>query len=615
MVSLAACSTPQRNTLDRPPAQFTQEIAQTIQQYLYLASSEPEPFNWRYRMLAAERLRELGRIHFAQEILSDISLSQIDDNSLVPWVLLSSLLYIDNDEPQAAIDQLYDNRLDNLLPGLSPSRQLAVHLMRSRAHVMNAQPLLAFEEALWALEGVRDNEADAMQLAVWEMLMGVARKDLIDAEAKISIDSPPEALGWLRLALLCRDFDSSPQRKQRDMNRWRSNFPTHSAELSLLPETRLLLNEIFPLPNRISMLLPLSGPFSDVGNAVRDGFLAAWYSARQRGEPVPGTLEFLDTAAESVQSVYSRLSLDEPQLVIGPLLRDKVDEMIELQPELPVLTLNYSPDGKTAGNVTQFGLNPGDEIDQLIALALARGWRSVMVVRQEEDWTSRVSQQFVSKWQSMGGIFVVAAVYTNERDVARSVERALGLRDSKTRRRSFEKMFNARMQFEPRRRQDVDFIVLLSGAEAARLIRPVLSFHRADDLPVVSISRVYDHTVDEGKNTDLNDVLFTEIPWFTEPLTIRELTGLTGDDIFSRMHALGVDSWHLLPWLNAMRADADAGFFGVTGRLSINRSAVVRQLDWATVRQGRLHMAGGRSALSLLPVRVPQIIEGDRGGG
>ena len=324
-----------------------------------------------------------------------------------------------------------------------------------------------------------------------------------------------------------------------------------------------------------------------------------------RGRRVPEVLEFVDTGRADIGDLLKTLEEQAVQLIVGPLLRENIAALVAARPQLPVLTLNYSDARNLPKTVNQFGLNAEDELTQLVSLAVSREWRSAMVIRQDQEWTERASQSFGAAWQQAGGVLADDVVYANARDISRSVASALGLRNSRRRRVGLEKLFNSRLESEPRRRRDVDFILLLGDAEAARLIRPVLSFHRAENMPVLSISRVYDDSTDAAANADINDLLFTEMPWFTDSGTMRELLAVTGDDAYARMHALGVDAWRLLPWLGALVRDGQAGLFGATGRLFVRQQRVVRELDWAVVRDGRLHLVGGRDPLKYLPRRVP----------
>ena len=65
------------------------------------------------------------------------------------------------------------------------------------------------------------------------------------------------------------------------------------------------------------------------------------------------------------------------------------------------------------------------------------------------------------------------------------------------------------LQFDPRRRQDADFVFLAANANAGRLLKSQLKFHYAGDLPVYSTSFIY--SMDGRSDADLNGVMFADI--------------------------------------------------------------------------------------------------------
>ena len=61
------------------------------------------------------------------------------------------------------------------------------------------------------------------------------------------------------------------------------------------------------------------------------------------------------------------------------------------------------------------------------------------------------------------------------------------------------------LQFDPRRRQDIDFVFLAADAKAGRLIKSQLKFHYSGDLPVYSTSSIYSR--DGRSDSDLDELM------------------------------------------------------------------------------------------------------------
>ena len=147
------------------------------------------------------------------------------------------------------------------------------------------------------------------------------------------------------------------------------------------------------------------------------------------------------------------------------------------------------------------------------------------------------------------------------------------------------------LQFDPRRRQDVDFVFLAADSKAGRLIKSQLKFHYAGDLPVYSTSFVY--SMDGRSNRDLNDVMFADTPWIVAPppwiADYPEIYGTywPAERRMGRLHAMGYDAYHLISELFSSGSSAQIDLIGATGRLYLNPDGRVhRKLAWAQFQRG-----------------------------
>jgi outer membrane PBP1 activator LpoA protein len=165
----------------------------------------------------------------------------------------------------------------------------------------------------------------------------------------------------------------------------------------------------------------------------------------------------------------------------------------------------------------------------------------------------------------------------------------LRLTDSRARHRRLETLLDTRLQFEPRRRGDIDFIFAASQAANARLLRPQLRFHFAGDLPTYATSDSFEPDV--AANEDLDGLTFPDMPWM--------LGGALADSVSAaarvawpgvnprrnRLFAFGFDAYRLLSTLRG--ASPGASIQGLTGRLSVGADGRVRrELDWAQLKGG-----------------------------
>jgi outer membrane PBP1 activator LpoA protein len=147
------------------------------------------------------------------------------------------------------------------------------------------------------------------------------------------------------------------------------------------------------------------------------------------------------------------------------------------------------------------------------------------------------------------------------------------------------------LQFDPRRRQDAEFIFLAAAAGPARLLKSQLKFHYSGDLPAYSTSSV--NSLDGRSNSDLNGIMFADTPWLIDPQPWIRFLPQTYSEYWpeerrlGRLHAMGYDAYNLISSLYASRGGEIADLDGATGELFLDQyGRVHRRLAWAQFQRG-----------------------------
>jgi outer membrane PBP1 activator LpoA protein len=149
------------------------------------------------------------------------------------------------------------------------------------------------------------------------------------------------------------------------------------------------------------------------------------------------------------------------------------------------------------------------------------------------------------------------------------------------------------LEFEPRRRQDIDVIFVATNPSNGRLLAPQLRFHYAGDLPTYATSEVFG-IADNARDADLDGILFPDSPWLLSPdVTSAELKATLASywpqrvAQWPRLFAMGFDAYRLIPLLY----NQSGGFTAVpamSGELSLDTNGRVhRRLPLAQFREGR----------------------------
>lgn len=403
-------------------------------------------------------------------------------------------------------------------PALSAriERLRGIALFRAGDTAGAVRTLVAREKLLTTPDALDDNRA-----LLWDHLHD---RPLGDAATRAQ-QTDRVTRGWIELARV--KLQPSPSA----VTGWRQQYPDHPGERLLEggefkwaePETPPVAASdaaatgvaaaVVPDAReyRMALLLPLTGPFAASAEAVRDGFLSAYFSTGA----TPVRVQVYDAGhnTEVMRDAYAQALADGARLIIGPMRKDDVAALAEQgEPPVPVLALNYLDPGQAApGNFYQWGLAPEDEARQAAAHAAQENRLHALALVPEGDWGDRVLAAFAERVTASGGSVLETQRYaTADKDHAAPIRDLLNVNDSEERHRALTGILGTPSEFEPRRRGDADFIFFAARGEQAREIAPQLRFHRASGLPVYGLAQWYD-----GGNVpaDLNGVRFCDAPW------------------------------------------------------------------------------------------------------
>lgn len=424
---------------------------------------------------------------------------------------------------------------------------------------------------------------------IWQTLMEIPLKQL----EKLAKKEPERELkGWYELAVLSKDNQTNLQQQLEALDSWMLLWPDHPASLSLPGDLQLLRQLVETQPQQVAVLLPFTGKLSGAANAIRDGFLAAFYDRQTQQALVP-SLHFYDTQSADINTLYDQAVQEGAQLVIGPLSKDLILE-ISMRPSMPVPTLALNTiDNPMAAteNLYQFGLGVEDEATIAADKAWRDGHRRALIIAPNNAWGDRSVQAFAQQWQLLGGDLASDYRFEDTNDYVKVIQKALQLDQSNQRARDLRGIVG-KIEFEPRRRQDIDVIFLAAQAQQARQVKPTLAFHYAGSIPVYGTSQVYSGEPNRKLDQDMNGVKFSTLPWtFNDESPIKQSIRKHTENSanLQPLYALGVDCFHLYPRLKQLENVDQAQFYGQTGKLKLNESRqIIRQQIWAEFQKGRV---------------------------
>jgi len=564
------------------------EHAEAASAYIALASEAIDAERDRLTLLAVEQWLDAGDEVRAKNAFASVPRPD-NGRHLALWTTNSAALLLYRGAADEALNLLEPMSREPL----SERDRLRVEALRADAWFQKQDPARAVQLMTQRETWIRDRRGvEQNRRRLWQGLSVSSPKILRNA-AETSSD--PLVRGWLSIGALAASTGQQGVGWNNGVSRWRQANADHPA-MSVLGDLQLPDSLLLEYPRQIALLLPLSGNNARVGNAVQNGFLGAYF-ATASGLDDRQNIRIYDVDAEGgASAAYATAVADGAEFVVGPLLKKNVVQLAnDILVPVPVLTLNYLPEETLAPpGLYQFALAPEDEAVSAAVRAIGDGHTRAVALVPNNDWGRRVLTSFSTEFEGLGGLLLDYRSYTpGNQDFSNEIENLMGIGGSVSRYKRMRANIGGSLQFDPRRRQDSEFIFLATDAPAGRLLKAQLKFHYSGDLPVYSTSSV--HSMDGRSNADLNGIMFADTPWVIDPQPwISALPGQFAEHWpderrLSRLHAMGYDAYNLIATIFAARGGEMVELDGATGMLFLDSlGRVHRRLAWAQFQRGEV---------------------------
>jgi len=587
----------------RPDEEMTQtEIIQQLIQdgqfgkaadmLIQISQNKPASEQATLYLQASKLLIKASRIDAAKQLLARII---IDNNNLILSTRVNqvrSRVDLFEGNPEQALTRLIPD------PSLPAHIQATTHELRAHAYLLAGNTLESARERIFLQSFLTDPDKSRYNHEqIWSSLRQLTPAML----AQLNIYAAPDILGgWMELARISISSILDPATFEIDIAKWKTNYPNHPAELWIM-EKLLAHFQAIKRPEKLALILPMSGNLTKPATAIRNGFLAAYY---QNKTDLPRTeIKIYDSSDQTrtIEQVYQQAVADGAEFVIGPLNKQHVASLANLtEIKTPILTLNQTDiQPSVVDNFFQFGLNPEDEARQIAERASLEGLVRAIVIAPKGSWGDRLSNAFSKRFQEVGGVVLEEARYNfSSHDLSAPIKRMLNLDESQSRYNRLKHALPTEIKFEPRRRQDVDFIFMAAFPKQARQIAPQLRFHHAADIPVYTTSHAYNGKENVKDNRDINGVVLCDSGWILSPdanadplrKQFHQLWPQSMEN-YARLYALGMDAYRLLGQIKWLRQNPNEYFSGVSGRLRLNeQNQIKRILKWGKFTRGRVSL-------------------------
>jgi len=467
--------------------------------------------------------------------------------------------------------------------------------------------------------------------------------------------------GWLDLLSVWQSNKQDPDLLKAGIKDWQRRYPVNPAAVTLPTQLNNVLTFQPASTGKIALFLPMSGPAQVYGNAIQQGFNAAMNgqvsqpapqaapadpnaqppadpnaavspSAPADGAAQPQTdpsqaqpaatpatapvassnaqVKVYDTNGQPLAALLTQAQQDGATLVVGPLLKDQVNELGNAQTPLNVLALNQPETEKNSPNICYFALSPEDEAQDAARHMWAEQKRSPLLLVPRGAFGDRIAQAFANEWQRLGGQTVLKQGLGSAGELRSSIGSGIRLTGTPVTASNAATPAQAQgvtiggitIPAPPTDAQitqgsaggAVDSVYVVATQGELTLIKPMLDLavNGRSHPSVYASSRSYQAGAGPDYRLEMEGVEFSDIPLLagSNPALMQQAAAKFGNDYsLVRLYAMGIDAWSLANHFSQMRTLPGFQVSGSTGDLSANENCVIhRKLPWLQYRQGSL---------------------------
>ncbi len=568
----------------------------TSAQYLAKAKAEKnQQLRQRYLLLAAHAMINSGDDSTAEQLLNSMKATLLPINELQAeyQYLTARVLKMQSRYGEAIKVLNYPANWQ-----LAKWQWVSYYQLKAQLYQERNQPIEEVRQLSYLSQYLPTSQANEVNDTIWRTLQPLSEETL----KRFSTDSDDSIFaGWLQLAYLTKRYAVDPNQLVSQLSRWQQQNPSHPATRKLPTDLENALNAKPYRPRNIAVLLPLTGARANIANPVKQGIMSSYLTQNDKDV----TFTFYDTAQDP-KAAYNKAVAAGAEFIIGPLLPNSVaalqtnDASIKQatgnnEKIIPQLFLNTAKNPSSNKDTFYFALSPSDEANDAANRLFKDGIKIPLILASNDKMGHNMADSFNKTWQALTHTPAEIHYYDAGDKMKVTVQKALGVIDSKERIAALKRVLNLSLKADFRSRRDIDAIYMLSASHDLALLKPFIDVNFsvfAQPVPLYASSR--SHLKDGGREADeeLNNLTISDIPWLIRPdsdtRTVSQLWP-TWSNSQKRLYSMGYDAVDLVDKLAQMRALPGYQLNGLSGTLSVNDKGIInRQLSWGRYQRGNL---------------------------
>ncbi|WP_086981589.1 penicillin-binding protein activator [Vibrio aphrogenes] len=441
----------------------------------------------------------------------------------------------------------------------------------------------ADREWIAAKEFLTANRLEATDQHIWANLSQYSPQEIVQLKAQ---PSETELQGWLYVATQMKTKLNNPGGLQTELQQWFALNMSHPIVTHTPVDVQKILNLEITTPKNVALLLPLNGKYEKPAKLIRDGFIHAMTNDSDKDPAF--TMTMYDTSAQSLQDIYAQLRNNHTDFIVGPLIKDNVEQLQSLNDDtIPMLALNFPGNLESSSQVCYLTLSPEQEGAQAAKHLFKSGFKYPLVLAPKGSLGDRITDAFVQKWAELSHTPVAKHDFGSRAELQKNVKDAFGLTDSQARINQIKQITRLDLETEARSRRDIDSVYIIANRSELTLLKPFIEVAiNPDAKPPKLFSNSTSNNGKARAYQDVAGIVFSDIPMLIDKnnSALNEYNSLwpNGSNTEKRLHALGMDSYSLLAELPTMKVVHSYQYQGETGKLSLDDQCVVqRELSWS----------------------------------
>ncbi|MGL5240969.1 MAG: penicillin-binding protein activator [Kluyvera ascorbata] len=314
-------------------------------------------------------------------------------------------------------------------------------------------------------------------------------------------------------------------------------------------------------------------------------------------------LKIYDTSSQPLNQILAQAQQDGVSQVVGPLLKNNVDELLKSNTTLNVLALNQPESVTSRANVCYFALSPEDEARDAARHIHDQGKQSPLLLIPRNALGDRVTKAFADEWHKLGGGTVLQQKFGSLSELRGGVNGGSGISLSGTPVAASQAqgvtIGGLTIPAAPTDAQitgssKVDAAYIVATPEEIAFIKPMIAMRNGSQSGALlyASSRSAQGTAGPDFRLEMEGLQYSEIPMLagSNPALMQQaLRAVNNDYSLARLYAMGVDAWALANHFSQMRGVPGFELNGNTGDLSANQDCVInRKLSWLKYQQGQV---------------------------